>query len=88
MPHGRAGTGSPSSSQAVGGDASTSPAIPSRPPLGAHVTTDVCVVGAGIAGLSVAYELARAGKRVVVLEQWYRAWTILRGEPYHKDGER
>ncbi len=22
--------------------------------------------------------------RLIVLEQWYRAWTILRGEPYHK----
>ncbi|MDQ6634897.1 MAG: FAD-binding oxidoreductase, partial [Gemmatimonadota bacterium] len=33
-----------------------------------HVTTDVCVVGAGIAGLSVAYGLARAGKRVVVVD--------------------
>ena len=42
--------------------------IPSRPPLSEHLTTDVCVVGAGIAGLSVAYHLARAGKRVVVLE--------------------
>ncbi|MBV9773791.1 MAG: FAD-dependent oxidoreductase [Gemmatimonadetes bacterium] len=29
---------------------------------------DVCVVGAGIAGMSVAYLLARAGKRVVVLD--------------------
>jgi glycine/D-amino acid oxidase-like deaminating enzyme/nitrite reductase/ring-hydroxylating ferredoxin subunit len=29
---------------------------------------DVCVVGAGIAGMSVAYELSRAGKKVVVLE--------------------
>ena len=42
--------------------------IPSRPPLSEHLVTDVCVVGAGIAGLSVAYQLARAGKRVVVLE--------------------
>ena len=39
-----------------------------RPKLADHVTTDVCVVGAGIAGLSVAYTLARAGKRVVVLD--------------------
>ena len=43
--------------------------IPPRPPLEEHVTTDVCVVGAGIAGLSVAYRLATAGKRVVVLDR-------------------
>ena len=43
--------------------------VPSRPPLADHVTTDVCVVGAGIAGLTVAYEAARGGKRVVVLEK-------------------
>ncbi len=42
--------------------------IPARPPLAEHLTTDVCVVGAGIAGLSVAYMLCRAGKRVVVLD--------------------
>ena len=41
---------------------------PSRPPLSADVTCDVCVVGAGIAGLSVAYRLAKSGKRVVVLD--------------------
>lgn len=30
--------------------------------------TDVCVIGAGIAGLTVAYELLREGRRVVVLD--------------------
>jgi glycine/D-amino acid oxidase-like deaminating enzyme/nitrite reductase/ring-hydroxylating ferredoxin subunit len=41
---------------------------PSRPSLTDHLTTDVCVVGGGIAGLTVAYTLARAGTRVVVVE--------------------
>lgn len=40
-----------------------------RSALHDHVTTDVCVVGAGIAGLSVAYHLAQAGTRVVVLDR-------------------
>jgi len=43
--------------------------VPAREPLREHLTTDVCVVGAGIAGLSVAYALAREGKRVVVVEK-------------------
>ncbi|MFL5577860.1 MAG: FAD-dependent oxidoreductase, partial [Gemmatimonadaceae bacterium] len=42
--------------------------VPDFPPLDADAETDVCVVGAGIAGLSVAYTLARAGRRVLVLD--------------------
>ncbi len=37
-------------------------------PLNVDRETDVCVVGAGIVGMSVAYELARAGRRVIVLD--------------------
>src|SRR5256885_5478975 len=43
--------------------------VSSRPALTKSITTDVCVVGAGITGLSVAYTLARAGRRVVVLDR-------------------
>ncbi|MGQ0538400.1 MAG: FAD-dependent oxidoreductase [Gemmatimonadaceae bacterium] len=42
--------------------------IPDRVPLREDLVTDVCVIGAGIAGLSTAYALTRAGKQVVVLE--------------------
>ena len=37
-------------------------------PLGADIECDVCVVGAGIAGLLTAYRLAEAGRRVVVID--------------------
>lgn len=42
--------------------------VPGRPALSRSLTADVCVVGAGIAGLSVAYRLARAGSSVIVLD--------------------
>jgi glycine/D-amino acid oxidase-like deaminating enzyme/nitrite reductase/ring-hydroxylating ferredoxin subunit len=37
-------------------------------PLRENLTTDVCIVGAGIAGLSIARTLVREGKSVVVLD--------------------
>lgn len=39
------------------------------PPLAADERADVVIVGAGIAGLSTAYELARAGRSVIVLDR-------------------
>lgn len=38
------------------------------PPLERDLSTDVCVIGAGIAGLTTAYLLAREGKDVVVID--------------------
>ncbi|AHG93815.1 FAD dependent oxidoreductase (plasmid) [Gemmatirosa kalamazoonensis] len=42
--------------------------VPSYPKLKEDLTVDVCVVGAGIAGLTTAYHLVREGKSVVVLD--------------------
>jgi glycine/D-amino acid oxidase-like deaminating enzyme/nitrite reductase/ring-hydroxylating ferredoxin subunit len=39
------------------------------PPLTEDLSCDVVIVGAGIAGLSVAYELSQIGKKVVVLDR-------------------
>ena len=36
--------------------------------LTTDVETDVCIIGAGIAGMTTAYLLAREGRRVVVLD--------------------
>lgn len=40
----------------------------SAPPLATDLQTDVCVIGAGIAGLSTAYCLLREGKSVAILD--------------------
>jgi glycine/D-amino acid oxidase-like deaminating enzyme/nitrite reductase/ring-hydroxylating ferredoxin subunit len=42
--------------------------VPTFPTLGADARADVCVVGAGIAGLSTAYLLMKAGKKVIVVD--------------------
>ncbi len=48
--------------------AATKVASPRRPQLHLEIDVDVCVVGGGLAGLTTARELARAGWSVVVLE--------------------
>jgi len=42
--------------------------VPSYSPLTADTATDVCIVGAGISGLTTAYLLTQVGKSVVVLD--------------------
>lgn len=41
---------------------------PSLAPLAGDLRADVCIVGAGITGLTLAYELARGGTSVVVID--------------------
>lgn len=42
--------------------------LPDYPALAGDIDTDVCVVGAGIAGLTAAYLLLREGRQVVVVD--------------------
>jgi len=53
--------------RAVWGDAALSSSYPILP---GDLTVDVAIVGAGITGLSTAYHLAKAGKSVIILEQF------------------
>ncbi|KAH7305477.1 FAD dependent oxidoreductase [Stachybotrys elegans] len=50
--------------------------------LQSDLTTDVCVIGAGISGLSIAYELVTRGKNVVLVD----ARDILSGETGRTSG--
>src|SRR5690349_7005189 len=42
--------------------------VPSEKTLDKDTRTNVCIIGAGIAGLTTAYLLAREGKSVIVLD--------------------
>jgi glycine/D-amino acid oxidase-like deaminating enzyme/nitrite reductase/ring-hydroxylating ferredoxin subunit len=42
--------------------------LPARAPLTGVVKSDVCIVGAGIAGLTTGYMLSRAGRKVVIVD--------------------
>lgn len=55
---------------------------PEFPKLDNDVETDVCIIGAGIAGISTAYELVRRGHKVVLLE----ARDVLSGETGRTSG--
>lgn len=54
--------------------AETAGPFPDHPALAGEVQADVCIVGAGYAGLSAALHLAEAGRRVVVLEANRVGW--------------
>jgi gamma-glutamylputrescine oxidase len=48
---------------------------PARGPVTSDIDVDVCVIGAGLAGLTTARELARRGWSVVVIEAHQIAWN-------------
>jgi gamma-glutamylputrescine oxidase len=54
--------------------AASVPAFPAQPSLEGRQHADVCILGAGITGLSTAIELAEAGLSVVVLEAHQVGW--------------
>ncbi|MEM1284506.1 MAG: FAD-binding oxidoreductase [Pseudomonadota bacterium] len=45
-----------------------------RPPLTGDTSCDICVVGSGFAGVSAAYHLTKAGKKVVLLDAQRVGW--------------
>jgi glycine/D-amino acid oxidase-like deaminating enzyme/nitrite reductase/ring-hydroxylating ferredoxin subunit len=55
---------------------------PQFSPLKQNIETDVCIVGAGIAGISIAYELVKRGREVILLE----AREVLSGETGRTSG--
>ena len=55
--------------------AATAVDAPERPPLAANIDVEVCVIGGGLAGLTVAREIARLGWSVALLETRRIAWN-------------
>src|ERR1700716_435322 len=66
----------PSTRAANGHDAAVSvEAAPERARLTFDLDVDICVIGAGLAGLTVAREAARLGASVAVLEGRHVGWN-------------
>src|SRR6195952_2594426 len=66
----------PSTSAANGHDAAApDEALLERPRLTFDLDVDICVIGAGLAGLTVAREAARLGASVAVLEGRHVGWN-------------
>src|SRR5882724_9856737 len=61
-----------STSATVGPDAAV---VPGRQRLAFDLDVDICVVGAGLAGLTVALEAARLGASIAVLEGRHIGWN-------------
>ena len=84
---------SDSETSAAGWYEATAVARPARPRLNFDLDVDVCVIGAGLAGLTAAREIARRGWSVAVLEAGRVAWAasgrntgfVLPGFPEHVD---
>ena len=85
---------SESETQAAGWYETTAVARPERTRLNVDLDVDVCVIGAGLAGLTVAREVAQRGWSVAVLEAGRVAWAasgrntgfVLPGFSEHIDG--
>ncbi|WBO21112.1 NAD(P)/FAD-dependent oxidoreductase [Sphingomonas abietis] len=54
--------------------AATRAPAPDAPPLAGEAEAEICVIGGGYAGLSAALHLARAGRKVVLLEADRLGW--------------
>lgn len=59
------------------GNGAAKDAAPARAPLTIDLDVDVCVIGGGVAGLTVAREIARRGWSVAVLEAERIPWCAL-----------
>ena len=51
-------------------------------PLSENMTADVCVIGAGMVGVSTAYALAREGQSVILHDREASIWAKIKNPNY------